>query len=80
MALWGFWPGFAVMRRIIEESEGRPPVTVRLVDWADEEGARFGRSLFGSSAFAGTASIEADRSRTDSDGVRLGGCAEEVWH
>jgi N-carbamoyl-L-amino-acid hydrolase len=30
---------------------GRP---LLLVDWADEEGARFGRSLFGSSAFAGT--------------------------
>jgi len=41
------------------------------VDWADEEGARFGRSLLGSSAFAGTHSIEADRSRTDSDGVKL---------
>ena len=34
-------------RRIAEE--GEPPVTVRLVSWADEEGARFGRSLFGSS-------------------------------
>jgi N-carbamoyl-L-amino-acid hydrolase len=32
----------------------RPPRTLTLVDWADEEGARFGRSLFGSSAFAGT--------------------------
>ncbi len=42
-----------------------------LVDWADEEGARFGRSLFGSSAFAGTHSIEADRNRTDHDGVTL---------
>ena len=31
-----------------------PPVTVRLVNWADEEGARFGRSLFGSSAAAGS--------------------------
>jgi hydantoinase/carbamoylase family amidase len=66
----GVLAGFAVMRRIIDESGGRPPVTVRLVDWADEEGARFGRSLFGSSAFAGAASIEADRSRTDRDGVR----------
>src|SRR6516225_1754308 len=37
-----------------------PAVTIRLVDWADEEGARFGRSLLGSSAFAGTHSIEAD--------------------
>ncbi|MDX6581958.1 MAG: beta-ureidopropionase / N-carbamoyl-L-amino-acid hydrolase [Solirubrobacterales bacterium] len=33
---------------------GRPPRPLVLVDWADEEGARFGRSLFGSSAFAGT--------------------------
>jgi hypothetical protein len=41
------------------------------VDWADEEGARFGRSLLGSSAFAGTSSIEADRGRTDKDGIRL---------
>jgi N-carbamoyl-L-amino-acid hydrolase len=66
----GVLAGLAVMRRIIDETGGRPPVTVRLVDWADEEGARFGRSLFGSSAFAGTASIEADRSRTDRNGVR----------
>ena len=43
--------GAEVLRRIAEE--GTPPVTVRLVDWADEEGARFGRSLFGSSAAAG---------------------------
>ena len=41
------------------------------MDWADEEGARFGRSLLGSSAFAGTSSIAADRVRTDRDGVRL---------
>ena len=33
---------------------GTPPCTVALVDWADEEGARFGRSLFGSSAVSGT--------------------------
>jgi N-carbamoyl-L-amino-acid hydrolase len=41
------------------------------VDWADEEGARFGRSLLGSSAFAGTQSIAQDRGRTDAQGVRL---------
>ena len=50
---------------------GLPPVTIRLVDWADEEGARFGRSLLGSSAFAGTHSLDADRGRTDKDGIRL---------
>src|SRR5262245_63505380 len=44
--------GVEVLRRIAEE--GTPPLTVRLVSWADEEGARFGRSLFGSSAASGT--------------------------
>jgi hydantoinase/carbamoylase family amidase len=63
--------GLAVLRRFAEDFGGRPPVTVRLVDWADEEGARFGRSLLGSSAFAGTSTIEADRGRIDKDGIRL---------
>jgi beta-ureidopropionase / N-carbamoyl-L-amino-acid hydrolase len=63
--------GLEVLRRISAEYSGHPPITVRLVDWADEEGARFGRSLLGSSAFAGTHSIEADRVRTDKDGVKL---------
>jgi N-carbamoyl-L-amino-acid hydrolase len=63
--------GLEILRRIHAQYGGRPPVTVRLVDWADEEGARFGRSLLGSSAFAGTHSIEADRGRTDRDGIRL---------
>jgi hydantoinase/carbamoylase family amidase len=60
-----------ILRRFASEFHGKPPITIRLVDWADEEGARFGRSLFGSSAFAGKSSIDADRGRTDRDGVRL---------
>jgi len=67
----GVTASLEVLRRFAEEFNGRPPVTVRVVDWADEEGARFGRSLLGSSAFAGTSSIEADRARTDKDGIRL---------
>jgi hydantoinase/carbamoylase family amidase len=62
---------FEVLRRFAAEFNGRPPVTIRVVDWADEEGARFGRSLLGSSAFAGTHSISADRARTDRDGITL---------
>jgi hydantoinase/carbamoylase family amidase len=59
-----------VVRRIAEE--GRPPVTVRLVNWADEEGARFGRSLFGSSAAAGSMADQDDlRALHDGDGVAL---------
>jgi beta-ureidopropionase / N-carbamoyl-L-amino-acid hydrolase len=63
--------GLEVLRRFATEFHGRPPVTIRLVDWADEEGARFGRSLLGSSAFAGSHSVTADRNRTDREGVKM---------
>ena len=62
--------GVEVLRRIAEA--GTPPVTVRLVDWADEEGARFGRSLFGSSAAAGSMADQDDlRALSDRDGISL---------
>ena len=62
--------GAEALRRIA--GEGTPPVTVRLVDWADEEGARFGRSLFGSSAAGGSmADQEELRRLTDREGVSL---------
>ncbi len=62
--------GAEVLRRIADD--GEPPVTVRLVNWADEEGARFGRSLFGSSAAAGSM-VDQDelRSRRDAGGQAL---------
>jgi N-carbamoyl-L-amino-acid hydrolase len=59
-----------VLRRIA--AEGTPALTVRVVNWADEEGARFGRSLFGSSAAAGSmADQEELRARRDANGVAL---------
>jgi N-carbamoyl-L-amino-acid hydrolase len=62
--------GAEVLRRIA--GDGTPPVTVRLVDWADEEGARFGRSLFGSSAAAGSMADQDELRRlNDRDGVSL---------
>jgi hydantoinase/carbamoylase family amidase len=62
--------GVEVLRRMAEE--GEPPVTVRLVNWADEEGARFGRSLFGSSAAAGSMADQDElRGRRDADGEAL---------
>jgi hydantoinase/carbamoylase family amidase len=62
--------GVEVLRRLAEE--GTPPLTVRLVNWADEEGARFGRSLFGSSAAAGSMSDQDElRERRDTDGMSL---------
>ena len=61
--------GIEVLRRIA--ADGTPPLTVRLVSWADEEGARFGRSLFGSSAASGTMADQAEiRERVDADGIR----------
>ena len=62
--------GVEVMRRLAEE--GKPPVTVRLVNWADEEGARFGRSLFGSSAATGSMADQDElRARKDAAGIGL---------
>ncbi len=61
--------GLEILRRIA--AQGQPPVTVRLVDWADEEGARFGKSLFGSSACSGRLDMEEARWLVDRDGVTL---------
>jgi N-carbamoyl-L-amino-acid hydrolase len=62
--------GVEVLRRVAEG--GTPPVTVRLVNWADEEGARFGRSLFGSSAAAGSMTDQEElRQLTDREGTSL---------
>ena len=48
-----------------------PPVTLKLVDWADEEGARFGRSLLGSAAASGELTAASVRGLTDRQGVKL---------
>jgi allantoate deiminase len=49
----------------------QPPVTLKLIDWADEEGARFGRSLLGSGAAAGSLKVEEVRELKDRQGTRL---------
>jgi N-carbamoyl-L-amino-acid hydrolase len=62
--------GVEVLRRLA--ADGKPPLTVRLVNWADEEGARFGRSLFGSSAAAGSMGDQDElRQRHDANGIAL---------
>jgi len=52
-------------------SDSPPPRPLCLVDWADEEGARFGRSLLGSSAFSGTLDTAEVAALRDRDGVTL---------
>ncbi|MBB6015353.1 hydantoinase/carbamoylase family amidase [Deinococcus radiopugnans] len=68
--------GLEVLRRLSEQ--GKPPVTVRLVDWADEEGARFGRSLYGSSAAGGNIDVAEMQKLRDRDGIGLEEALERV--
>jgi hydantoinase/carbamoylase family amidase len=70
--------GVEILRRINTQFNGKPPVTIRLVDWADEEGARFGKSLFGSSACSGNLNLDEARNLKDKDGIRLPDALREV--
>jgi N-carbamoyl-L-amino-acid hydrolase len=70
--------GLEILRRVSAQYGGRPPVTVRLVDWADEEGARFGKSLFGSSACSGTLDMDEARGLRDKDGITLPDALRQV--
>ncbi len=63
--------GVEILRRVSAKYDGRPPVTLRLVDWADEEGARFGKSLFGSSACSGNLDMDEARMLKDKQGISL---------
>jgi N-carbamoyl-L-amino-acid hydrolase len=64
----GVVAGLEILRAV---TTGPQTLGLKLVDWADEEGARFGRSLFASSAAAGTLEPDAVRGLTDPDGVAL---------
>jgi N-carbamoyl-L-amino-acid hydrolase len=70
--------GVEILRQMQAQYGGRPPVTVRLVDWADEEGARFGKSLFGSSACSGNLDMAEARGLKDRQGVALPEALREV--
>ena len=65
----GVMAGLELLRSLA--AEGTPPVTVALVDWADEEGARFSRSLFGSAAVMGTVDVDIMRGLYDKEGNKL---------
>ena len=72
----GVLAGGEVLRGLYRDGV-RLPVSVSVVDWADEEGARFGRSLFGSGAVSGTLEIEKVRGLKDNDGRLLGDVVRE---
>jgi N-carbamoyl-L-amino-acid hydrolase len=65
----GVMSGLELLRSLADQAP--LPITVALVDWADEEGARFSRSLFGSAATVGTLDIDVLRGLTDKEGSKL---------
>jgi N-carbamoyl-L-amino-acid hydrolase len=70
----GVMAGLGALRMF---SGQRPPVTIAVVDWADEEGARFGRSLLGSSAASGSLNVDDVRGLVDKEGTRLSEALKE---
>jgi len=64
----GVLAGIEALRRY---SSTTPPVTLAVVDFADEEGARFSRSLLGSSGASGSLKPDSVRALVDRQGVRL---------
>ena len=66
----GVLGGLEVLRTLAA-SPTPPQRSFALVDWADEEGARFSRSLFGSAAVVGTLDIEILRELKDRNGLAL---------
>ena len=70
--------GVEILRRIHSQYHGKPPITIRLVDWADEEGARFGKSLFGSSACSGNLNLDEARGLKDKNGISLPEALKEI--
>jgi N-carbamoyl-L-amino-acid hydrolase len=71
----GVLAGLEALRRYRGQDDR--PVTLRLIDWADEEGARFGRSLVGSSAAGGALNVEDIRNLKDRQGVTQADALEE---
>ena len=67
----GVLTSFEVLRSLAEDYHGKPPVTIRLVDWADEEGRASAAASSVRPHLPGPTAYTADRARTDRDGVRL---------
>jgi N-carbamoyl-L-amino-acid hydrolase len=64
----GVLAGVEALRRYAGRT---PPVTLAVVDFADEEGARFSRSLLGSSGASGSLVPDSVRNLVDRQGARL---------
>lgn len=72
----GIVVGLEVIRRY-KENNIKPKRTIHIINWADEEGARFGRSCFGSAASTGSLNISEMIGRTDYDGIKFEDAVKE---
>ncbi len=66
----GVVAGMEVLKRYGKNGK-QPKKTLYVVNWADEEGGRFGRSLIGSSAISGALDINDLIALKDNDGIPL---------
>ncbi len=66
----GVAAGAELLRASAERGQ-RPPLTLALVDWADEEGVRFGQAMFGSGVATGALDPEALAGRRDARGLAI---------
>ncbi|MEK5230563.1 Zn-dependent hydrolase [Lysinibacillus sp. FSL K6-0232] len=64
----GVLAGLEALRRYLAEGQ-KPRKTLYVVDWADEEGARYGYSCLGSSAASGSLRIAELIGRADNNGI-----------
>ncbi|MEB6237263.1 hydantoinase/carbamoylase family amidase [Staphylococcus gallinarum] len=64
----GVISGLEVLRHF-NEAQIVPQHSIYIVDWADEEGARYGYSCLGSSAASGSVNISEFTNRVDNEGI-----------
>ena len=75
----GVLAGLEILRTLNEHGiETRRPVEV--VNWSNEEGARFNPPMLASAVFAGLRDLEWACSRTDNDGVTYGRALAEIGY
>ncbi|QQK07283.1 Zn-dependent hydrolase [Miniphocaeibacter halophilus] len=61
--------GIEIIRRYTEDKR-KPKKTIYIVDWADEEGARYGRSCLGSAAANGSLDVDKIKDLVDINGIK----------
>ncbi|ACD14493.1 MULTISPECIES: Zn-dependent hydrolase [Burkholderiaceae] len=70
----------AGIARRLRERGVRPPCNLAVVDWTNEEGARFQPSLTGSSVFTGALSVDDALACTDAQGITLCQALERIGY